>query len=64
MRDKLRRKKVRPTRNATKRYNRGMNNYEWMTVWTAMWLIFICVLCVAFNSAMPLWLLIIWTFGF
>ena len=33
-------------------------------IWTAMWLVFITVLCLIFDSGTPLWLLILWLMGF
>lgn len=32
-------------------------------IWTAMWLVFIAILCCIFKSWNVLWLLIIWAIG-
>lgn len=32
-------------------------------VWTTIWMIFILILCILFDSANPLWLLIVWLLG-
>lgn len=32
-------------------------------VWTIIWMIFILILCVLFDSASPVWLFIIWFLG-
>ena len=32
-------------------------------IWTIICFVFITVLCVIFDSAMPLWLLILWFIG-
>ena len=35
-----------------------------LILWTIIWFIFIGVLCFLFQSANPLWLLILWIIGF
>lgn len=35
-----------------------------LILWTVIWLIFIGFLCFLFQSANPLWLLILWILGF
>ena len=42
---------------------RGMDNNTRQILWTGLWLLFITGLCVLFNSAAPLWLLIFWMMG-
>lgn len=32
-------------------------------IWTAMWLIFIAILCLIFKSLGPLWMLLVWLLG-
>lgn len=35
-----------------------------LILWTIIWFIFIGVLCILFQNANPLWLLILWLLGF
>ncbi len=40
-----------------------MNYTKYFLIWSTICFSFIAVLCVLFNSAMPLWLLLIWLIG-
>ena len=40
-----------------------MNDLNENIVWTIIWMIFILILCVLFDSASPLGLFIIWLLG-
>ena len=44
-------------------YGHRMDKHTKQILWTALWMIFIGGLCVLFNSAAPLWLLVFWLIG-
>ena len=46
-----------------KKFNKGMDKNTRDILWTALWFMFIGGLCVLFNSAAPLWMLVLWFFG-
>ena len=41
-------------------YNKGMSKFTYRVLMTLIWLAFTFGLIVVFNSAAPLWLLILW----
>lgn len=42
---------------------RYMTDNEYKILWTLIWLVFLCILCIHFNSGWYLGLLFIWLMG-